>query len=271
MKHTGQRGEHWAQRLFVDHAELFLPFLERALQRGQDEAEALRCLFSEYGIPSAGRVLDLGCGIGRHVIPLAKRGYQVTGLDVSPLYVETARARSEREGVKPSFHVGDMRHPVNTLLGTGPYSAVINMFTTLGFYDRTTDLEMFREARSLATLNAVLVIESISRDWLLRNFQSSAIEEAGDIVIQYQRSFDFETSYSNATWSVYQRIGADLKLRLEEDVCLRAYGLHELKELLEDAGWRYLRAFGASYISQPFQLLPYNLQSGRMWLIAQAS
>ena len=46
-----------------------------------------------------GPVADLGCGPGAHSLELARRGYEVTGLDGSPRMVEVARTRAERDGV----------------------------------------------------------------------------------------------------------------------------------------------------------------------------
>jgi len=40
-----------------------------------------------------GRVLDIGCGAGRHSLFLQRRGFKVVGIDVSPLAVKTSRAR----------------------------------------------------------------------------------------------------------------------------------------------------------------------------------
>lgn len=54
------------------------------------------------------RVADLGCGCGRHSIELARRGYKVTALDISPVLVEETRRRAESAGVEIVFHVADM-------------------------------------------------------------------------------------------------------------------------------------------------------------------
>jgi SAM-dependent methyltransferase len=59
-----------------------------------------------------GPVADLGCGPGAHSLALARRGYDVVGVDGSPRMVEVARARAERDGVDASFHVHDVTAPL---------------------------------------------------------------------------------------------------------------------------------------------------------------
>jgi len=44
--------------------------------------------------------LDLCCGIGRHSVPLAERGYQVTGIDLSPVLIARARELAKARGVE---------------------------------------------------------------------------------------------------------------------------------------------------------------------------
>jgi 2-polyprenyl-3-methyl-5-hydroxy-6-metoxy-1,4-benzoquinol methylase len=43
------------------------------------------------------KILDLSCGIGRHSIPLAKKGYKILGYDISSLYLQKAREWAKRE------------------------------------------------------------------------------------------------------------------------------------------------------------------------------
>ena len=59
-----------------------------------------------------GPVADLGCGPGAHALALARRGYDVIGVDGSPCMVEVARARAERDGVDARFDVHDVSEPL---------------------------------------------------------------------------------------------------------------------------------------------------------------
>lgn len=57
-------------------------------------------LLEELAIPAGGAVLDIGCGTGRHTIELARRGYAVTGLDLSSAMLAKAAAAAEAAGAK---------------------------------------------------------------------------------------------------------------------------------------------------------------------------
>lgn len=55
-----------------------------------------------------GPIADLGCGPGAHTLALARRGYDVVGIDGSPRMVEAARARAARDEVDAAFEVQDV-------------------------------------------------------------------------------------------------------------------------------------------------------------------
>ena len=181
------QGSHWTHRLFVDNAHLYLPFLEAARPRADAEVGVIVDRFNELGIPPDARVLDAGCGIGRHSVPLASRGYKVTGLDLSSLYLEEARRTAEAAGVTLRLIQGDSRELGHVLRDEAPFQAVVNMFTSHGYYREDADLRFFRDLHSLAAPGAALVIETLNRDYILRNFHPVGVVEAGGIEQHDQR------------------------------------------------------------------------------------
>ena len=65
--------------------------------------------WEEQAAESGGPILELACGTGSISIPLARAGYEVTGLELSPAMLTEARSRSSREGLKLQWIEGDMR------------------------------------------------------------------------------------------------------------------------------------------------------------------
>jgi SAM-dependent methyltransferase len=63
-------------------------------------------------VAPAGPVADLGCGPGAHALALARRGYDVVGVDGSRRMVEVARARAVRDDVDATFDVHDVSSPL---------------------------------------------------------------------------------------------------------------------------------------------------------------
>lgn len=88
-----------------------------AWQRRRDEPEH-RVLVERTAdqlanvVAPPGPVADLGCGPGAHALALARRGYDVVGIDVSPRMVEVARARAARDEVDATFDVHDVGGPL---------------------------------------------------------------------------------------------------------------------------------------------------------------
>lgn len=109
----------------------------------QGEARYVRDLLSRHGVDS-GRLLELGCGTGRHAEELARLGYAVHGIDSSPLMIEKARERlPSGAGSAARFEVGDVR---TSRLGT-QFDAVISLFHVASYQSSNQDLSaMFATA-----------------------------------------------------------------------------------------------------------------------------
>ncbi len=71
-----------------------------------------------------GSILDVGCGTGEHVLYLAGRGHEVTGVDSAPTAIKKARAKANQRGITADFVLGDaldlaIRRQFDTVIDSG--------------------------------------------------------------------------------------------------------------------------------------------------------
>lgn len=104
------------------------PFLNHPLLTAERTAAELDFLESQLALPAGARVLDVGCGFGRHSIELARRGYEVVGIDPSAAMIGEARKRAHVTGLA----VGFRQEAGQTFRDEQPFDAAICLFTTLG-------------------------------------------------------------------------------------------------------------------------------------------
>ena len=74
----------------------------------QEEPPELLVELVESGKIRKGRALDLGCGAGNYAIWLAGRGFDATGIDISPTAIKIARENAKRKKVRCKFIVADV-------------------------------------------------------------------------------------------------------------------------------------------------------------------
>lgn len=96
--------KRWYEELFTDYGE---KYDQESFTRGT----AGECDFieRETGGDKKKRVLDIGCGTGRHAIELALRGYEVVGVDLSESQLKRAREKAAAAGLKIHFQRLDAR------------------------------------------------------------------------------------------------------------------------------------------------------------------
>src|SRR5262245_54230170 len=104
-------------------------------ERSDAETELIcRLLDLEPGM----RVLDLACGHGRISNRLAARGFEVTGLDATPMFLDLARRDAQARGVSVEYVEGDMRE----IPWADRFDRVINWFTAFGYFDDAGNREV---------------------------------------------------------------------------------------------------------------------------------
>lgn len=82
------------------------------------------------------KLLDLGCGRGRHSLNLAELGYSVTGIDLSPAAIEKANQNAADANLDINFKVADMRERLGQ-----QFDIVVNLFTTFGYFESDQENE----------------------------------------------------------------------------------------------------------------------------------
>ena len=93
---------------FADVAErLGEAYLRYGFTKGTEQE--VEFLLETMGLAPGERLLDVGCGPGRHAVAFARSGLAVTGVDVSPRFLELAAARARADGVPASFFEVDAR------------------------------------------------------------------------------------------------------------------------------------------------------------------
>jgi glycine/sarcosine N-methyltransferase len=91
--------------LAVDYHLMFRDWWTSATRQG----EVLDRLLRAHGLAAGATLLDCTCGIGTQALPLAQRGYVVTGTDLSPEAVEQARREADERGIDIRLGTADVR------------------------------------------------------------------------------------------------------------------------------------------------------------------
>lgn len=89
----------------------------------EDTNRQVDFLAEKLGLKSGAKILDLACGFGRHSLELARRGFDVTGVDITPDYIDFAKKTAEKEKLNAHFICSDIRE-----VGfENEFDAVLNM------------------------------------------------------------------------------------------------------------------------------------------------
>ena len=206
-------------------------------------------------LPSGSRLLDLCCGYGRHAIELARRGYRVTGYDLSPVMLARAQKNAKQAGVEVKWREGDMR----ALELEEGFDGIINMFTSFGYFEQED--ENFRVLKAVGAAlkpGGRFLIETVNRDFIVRHFLSRVWFRAGEMTVLEERAFDPISSRSLVDVTV---IEDGREKRFQHSV--RVYSYTEMEMLLAASGLRTAEVFG------DFDGSAYTWDEPRMIVLAE--
>ena len=221
----------------------------------RDRTEVAR-LLELLELPTGARVLDVPCGQGRHAHLLAEAGFDVTGLDYSTTLLRAAKARGT--GTRLRYVRGDMRHLPPAW--TGRFSAVVNLFTSFGFFlNPADDARVIAEFARVLAPGGMLIWHGGSRDGVMARFLSRDWWRSADgTFIGHERHFDPLSGVLtvHAEWRGPRDHG-------ERTHRIRLFTASRLAELCAAAGLVVEQAFHA------FTADPLTRKSSEMLLVAR--
>jgi SAM-dependent methyltransferase len=184
-----------------------------------------------------GAVLDLCCGPGRHSVALAKRGFQVTGVDRTRYLLNKARRRAKSARARIEFVRADMRDFVRP----DAYRLVLNMFTAFGYFDKKDeDRLVLRNIFTSLKPGGACLIDVMGKERLAKIMQSSLAERHADgsLLVQFHEIFDDWTRIRNE-W-ILLKGNRVRRFKFHHTI----YSGQELKDMLRTAGFAEVKLFG---------------------------
>lgn len=208
-------------------------FGQEAIDSASSDVDALVEL---VGCRPGAVVLDLACGVGRHCLEFAKRGFKVTGVDRTGSYIEEARRRAADEGLEAEFVVGDMRD----FRRDGAFDLAVCLFTSLGFFEsREDDRRMIENVVRSLKPGGAFVVDVMGRETLQKVFCSRNWREEGGALL-------LEDSEVNDSWDTVDNHWIVIKNgdRREVRFSIHVYSSAELGSLLREGGLEVTGTYG---------------------------
>ncbi len=221
-------------------------------QRNDAEAEFFIDNLTRFLNPAAhARFLDIACGRGRHSVYLNKKGFDVTGIDLSE---QSIRYASQFENDRLHFLVHDMRR----LFYINYFDFALNLFTSFGYFETEKDhVNALKTFKKSLTENGTLVLDYFNTEKIIRNLNTAETKTLDGIT--------FNISKAVVDGKIIKRINfedAGKTYNFEERV--QAFKLSQFESMLKKAGMVVQEIFG-SYKLDKFD----EEQSDRLILICK--
>ena len=218
-------------------------------------ADEVRFLEKWSGVAKGGAFLDALCGFGRHALELARKGYRVTGVDISPEAIEelTAIARAEKLAVRAVL--GD----VLKIASFEPCDAAYCLGNSFGYFDRDGCAAFVTKvAAALRPGGRFIVNTAMAAESILPDFPERDWTPAGEITLLAENTYLARES-TVETHYVFVKDGRT-ETRTSRHLVMSAA---EIVRMLGAAGLRTMEIFGSTEGD------PFRLRSPQLYLVAE--
>jgi SAM-dependent methyltransferase len=222
---------------------------------------------------SGGPVLELCCGTGRVAIPLAREGYDVTGVDISPAMLQKFKNALEKEEPAVNNRITLLEQDITQLsLGEKRFQIGILAFNSLlCIPDFHQQRAVLHAVASHLIAGAKLLIDIVNPlqlkldgDPVPKPFFTRKDRNTGNIYTRFFTMGPFETDHKQQLAGWYDEITPEgFVKRRHYSLFWRPIFRFEIELMLQEAGFRLLQIEGGH------RKEPYTAKSSRMFLIAE--
>ena len=233
-------------------------YLELYQHRDEEDARwIINLLQRSISVDTRSSVLDIACGSGRLSLELARRGFNVTGFDLSKFLIGEAKKglkESKEKDLKVKFLIKDMRY----FNFNNSFDIAVNIFTSFGYFDN--DLENFSVIRNVSDslkTGGYFLFDFLNKRYLEENLISLTKQKHGSTSVIQRRKIEDGFVKKSITISEGDKIS-------EFNETLRLYSLVEFKKAFKGYGLKILYLFG-DYFGNKFN----ENKSQRLIIIAR--
>ena len=180
------------------------------LYKNRDKKEAqnfIDNLITYLQIPKHSKLLDVGCGTGRHAIYFNKKGMDVVGFDLSNNNINTAK-KAENETLE--FIVHDMRKPFKR----NTFNIVTNLFTSFGYFENDNEEQKTINGMALnLKQKGILIIDFMNSKKAVKNLVASEEKEVEGLTFSIKRRIekrhiikDITFSHNNTNYQFQEKV-----------------------------------------------------------------
>ncbi len=241
--------EWWAEEFGPDYAA----FLEAITDPERTEAEARACI-EVLGLKEGDKILDLGCGFGRHTKIFARNRLFAVGVDYSPAMLQRA-VEVSGAGLAPYY----VRASMHRLPFREAFDAVVSLYTSFGYFeDPAENRRTLLEAFTVLKRGGRFLLDTASAIPKYAQPETNSWAEAGAVTVCEIASFDLATGRNRARIK-WWRDGKWHSFFHEEYL----YTPSHLSELVEEAG------FVVKGVYSDLELTPLDSRSTRNVVVAE--